>query len=332
MIDVLPQKLIFVHGKGGVGRTTFATALGMSFAARGERSLVVQWSLRDGIAPAFGFSPCNHEQVEVSPLLSVMNFDGDQALREYVVDYLGMPSLFHFVLQNRHVGRLVHGVPGIQELLFVGRLYWLVHLAEKSGRIPFQRIIVDSPATGHGLSLINLPKMVSTIGIAGPVVNECERVLAMLRDPHVTADAIVTLAEELVVEETLEFLPQLESVTGRRVSLVVLNRSVGHLISWSPEVPPWLQMACDGLHNPGLGDGLKAFYADVARRAHYESVIRERLAERMRVPLVVIPDAFFLSAQMGTSACFRLATESVGSFLSGRKPASNEESGYGSHI
>ena len=99
----LKQKLIFVTGKGGVGRTTVASALGLGFAEAGENTLIVQWSFRDFISPQWNRDPCGHKHVEIQKNLSVMNFDPSEAMKEYFVDHLNMKLLYNLVLQNKQV-------------------------------------------------------------------------------------------------------------------------------------------------------------------------------------------------------------------------------------
>lgn len=314
-MSVLDQKLIFVHGKGGTGRTTVAAGLGFAFAARGERVLVVQWALGDAIGPAIGMEPVGHRAVEVAPNFSTMNFDAEEALREYVVEYMGMPRLFHLVLENRQMRRLIRALPGLAELLFVGRLYYLVQLAARSGRRSWDRVIVDAPATGHGVSLVATPRMVKSIGFAGPLANESERVLELLNDRSLTADVVVTLPEELVVDETLELIPALQEASGRPVNLVVLNRSVSHLLGHHEAEPPWLGSACGLLSDRKNAPHLRAFWHDVNRRAVFEQGLRQRLGEGGLVPLATVQDFLFLSANLCPGVCFRFVSEVLDEFL-----------------
>jgi anion-transporting ArsA/GET3 family ATPase len=132
-------RVVFVLGKGGVGRSTVATALGSTLAGRGERVLVFEWALSEAIAPWFGIPPAGIEPVEVAPRLSVANFHLDDALRAFFVGHLGMGAFYRHVVHGRAVRRLVEAAPGIAEMMFLGHVCWLTTLAEKEASLRFDR-------------------------------------------------------------------------------------------------------------------------------------------------------------------------------------------------
>jgi anion-transporting ArsA/GET3 family ATPase len=228
-LDSLPlpeQKLLFVLGKGGVGRSTLAAALAAQFASQGENALIVQWSVHDAISPQFGApSKLSHQAQRLTDRVWTMSFDVDEAMREYFVGHLGLKLLHSLVIENRQVQRLLQAAPGVQELFFLGRLYWLVRLAEKERGWKFDRVIVDAPAMGHGVSLFKIAPAIAAMGIAGPLATECERVSELLYDQGTVGTVVVTTPEELPIEETIEFLPQITNELKRPPLFVMLNRS-----------------------------------------------------------------------------------------------------------
>ena len=293
----LSQKLIFVLGKGGVGRTSVSAALAWRFALSGEKVLVVQWALQDAIGPRFGLQPCQHRAVPLRPQLFLMNFSSDEAIREYFVDHLGMRVLYKLVVENRHVQRLIQAAPGIQELFFLGRLFWLVELAAQERGVSYDRIIVDAPATGHGFSLFSVAPTVASFGVAGPLAKECHRVAKLLADPAKCALLCVTLPEELPIEETLEFLPKLRGFMPRNPLSVCLNRSVAHAFG--------RQGAAGFMKRPTVAPFLNALETDGAR-ASCELVAsslekREGLEKRFLQKL----DEIASPLNLGATACFR---------------------------
>src|ERR1039458_2420776 len=96
-------RIVFVLGKGGVGRTTVSAALGLALAARGERVLVFEWTVADPIAPWFGLPPVGPQPAEVAPGLAVANYDLDEALRAYFVDHLRLRLFYRRIVHGRHV-------------------------------------------------------------------------------------------------------------------------------------------------------------------------------------------------------------------------------------
>ena len=111
-IKSLPP-LLFILGKGGVGRSTVAVAMASALARQGKKVLVVQWSLEDSISKWFGKPAAGHNESEVAKNLYVMNFSADQAIREYFVDHLKMKLIYKLVIENKHVQHLIQAAPGL---------------------------------------------------------------------------------------------------------------------------------------------------------------------------------------------------------------------------
>lgn len=225
LLNQISQKLLFIVGKGGVGRTTVSASLASYFAKKGEKVLVVQWSLKDSISPLYSLPQCSHKESSLPHGYKVMNFSASEAIREYFVDHLKMKLIYSMVIENRHVQRLIHAAPGVQELFFLGRLFWLVELAQKERGYYYDRVIVDSPATGHGVSLFGIAPAVASLGMTGPLATECERVTKLLMDKEKTGVLIVTLPEELPVEECYESIPKVTGQLQRPPLAIILNQS-----------------------------------------------------------------------------------------------------------
>ena len=272
-------RVLFVLGKGGTGRSSVAAALGSCFAARGENTLIVEWAFAEAIAPWFGKPPAGHQARAIAPNLSVMNFSLDETLREYFVGHLRLRLLHDFVIANRHVQRLIHAAPGIAELLFCGRLFWLTELARGEIGVDYRRIVVDAPATGHGEPLFGIPRTLAGFDAAGLLALERERVTRMFADPSVTGAVVVTLAEELALEETRELLPRLRRDLGRPEAALIVNRSVSRFFAGDPS-PRWLAGLGDTLSDdrpPDIGRtgcplrAVRMMYGELLRRRQREA-------------------------------------------------------------
>jgi len=264
MTDI--PRVLFVLGKGGTGRSSVAAALGSCFAARGENTLIVEWTFADPIGPWFGQPAAGHEARELMPRLSAMNFSLDETLREYFVGHLRLRLLHDLVIANRHMQRLIHAAPGIAELLFCGRIFWLTALARDEVGLDFQRIVVDAPATGHGAPLFAIPQTLAAFEAAGLLALERERVTRMFADPRSTGAVVVTLAEELAVDETMELMPRIHRDLGRPPLALLVNRSVGRFFSGEPE-PAWLRELAA---SPGDALALRTLYGEILGRKERE--------------------------------------------------------------
>jgi hypothetical protein len=257
-------RVLFVLGKGGVGRSTVSAALASMFAARGERSLVFEWTIAEPIAPWFGLPPAGLDPVEVQPGMLVMSYRLDQVLRQYFVDHLGLPRFYTHVVDGPYLRQLIEAAPGIGELMFMGHVWWLTTLAEKEAGLRVDHVIVDAPATGHGASLLHLPATLAAMKPTGLLATEVLRVVGMMRDPAVTGTVVVTLAEELAAEETMELVPRATHDLGRPPLFAIVNRTVSGSLGDTP--PAWLGALADQL-SPAAAEGLHVLAADVRGRA-----------------------------------------------------------------
>jgi anion-transporting ArsA/GET3 family ATPase len=271
---MLPR-IVFVLGKGGVGRSTVSTALGLALAKRGERVLVLEWTIAEAIAPWFDLPPAGVRPCEVSRRLSVANYDLDEALRAYFVDHLRIGFFYRHVVHGPMLRRLVDAAPGVAELLFLGQLWWLTTLAEKEAGLAFDRIVVDAPATGHGASLLDLSATLASMGASGMLGREIERVTRMMSDPTWTGSVVVAIPEELAIEETLELVPHVTRSLGRPPLAAIVNRSVLRLFGEEAS-PAWLAALTSRL-SPMARHGLTTLHADLRARSMHEVELRRGL-------------------------------------------------------
>jgi anion-transporting ArsA/GET3 family ATPase len=229
-------RIVFVFGKGGVGRSTVAAALGLACAARGERVLVLEWAIADPIGPWFGAAAAGPTPRPVAPRLAVANFTLDDALRAYFVDHLHLGIIYRSVIRARAVTRMLEIAPGLAEMFFLGELWWLTTLAEHERGLHFDRIIVDAPASGHGASLLDVPETLAAMPAGGLLALETNRVTSLMADPERAGSILVGLPEPLVVDETLELVPRLP----REPLALIVNRSaaaLGELPTRGPLAP-----------------------------------------------------------------------------------------------
>ncbi len=293
MSPVLPP-LLFVLGKGGVGRSTVAAALATRFAARGERTLIVQWAVADAISPWYGRPPAGHQAQEIAPRLSTMNYAPEETLREYFVEHLKLRLFYQVVVRNRQVRRMSRAAPGLEELLFLGRLFWLVGPMRDDLGWAWDRVVVDAPAMGHGVGLFAVPRAAEMLGLGGLLRDECARVGALVADPARAAALVVATAEELVVEETLELLPRLGAALGRPPRAAVINRSVARLGALPSRAEcAWLAPLVAAVP-PEARDGIARLYAALARRRAREDALADRLAA---LAPIAVDDALLVDAE-----------------------------------
>ncbi len=261
----------------------------------------MQWSLSDSISNIFSHVPIGHKEQRIQFCFSpekgqchfkTMNFDANEAMKEYFVDHLKMKLLYSIIIQNKHVQKLIQAAPGIAELFFLGRLFWLVELAQKERGVFYHRIIVDTPATGHGVSLFGITKAVANLGMTGPLALECERVTKLLSNEQKTAAFLVTLPEELPSEECMESIPIIKQKLGYNPLFLIVNQSV--LPSLYPNLENYLQESwfknlLHSFHSESAKNSLTSLMASIMKRNVYEKKL-EQFAQLEKMKLLSIPD------------------------------------------
>jgi Mrp family chromosome partitioning ATPase len=318
----ITQDLIFVMGKGGTGRTTIAASLGMHFASRGERVLIVQWALRDSISRLFGLRDATHETRSLGHNLSAMNFSFEKALEEYFVSHLKMRSVFDLVIRNSHVQKIVRAAPGIQELFFLGRLFWLTELAEAERGWRYDRVIVDAPASGHGVPLFHLPRTVASFGIAGPIASESERVAQLIEDERRVGVVLVATPEELAVHEMLETASLLKSSLGRAPLFGVVNRCIDPTLFSGCHKgvnPLWWDDAVSLLQRKNSVPLLNDIREALCRRHDYELHVTQEL-ESPGLKFLRVPDAHFRNANITGKGVIAFGASIFDEFFAGEIP------------
>jgi len=214
------QQLVVVTGKGGTGKSTVAAALGRLLAARGRRVLLLELDPRENLHHLLAVPPSGGEIVAASPRLRLENVQPLRVVEALVRERLKVQVLVRRVLASPIFQHFVEGGPGFKELAI------LVHAlgqVRREGEGGSDVVVLDAPATGHGVSLLLAPVLVAEAIPHGPVGRLAHEVAALVSDPARCGVVIVTSAEEMPVQESLELIAQLDAALGRTPETVVVN-------------------------------------------------------------------------------------------------------------
>lgn len=212
------RRLIVVLGKGGVGKSTLTATLARLAGSWGGRTLALEIDPRESLHQLFDAEPSGGELVVVTPELSLQNLKPRQVVDEIVHERVRFGFLADRVLKSPVYQQFASGMPGLKELAT------LEHARRNTAPGgPFRRVVLDSPATGHGISLLAAPALIAGAIRQGPVAEAAQNLAALVDDPAETAVVVVTAAEEMAVEESLELVATLERERRRGPELVVVN-------------------------------------------------------------------------------------------------------------
>jgi anion-transporting ArsA/GET3 family ATPase len=199
----LDRRLILVVGKGGVGRSTVAAAIAGKCAAQGRRTLLYETNANDRLGPYFGRPPVGEALAQLAPDLWAINATPASALAEYGMMILRWKSVYEMVFENRVSKAFLRAIPGLDDYALLGKA-WYHTTEEKRGAPVWDTVVFDMPASGHSVAMLRVPWVIVDTVPEGPLTRDARTVKAMLCDPARTSTVLVTLAEEMPVNEAIE--------------------------------------------------------------------------------------------------------------------------------
>lgn len=220
---ILQRRFVLVTGKGGVGKSTVTAVLAKLSARAGRRTLVCELNTRERIPGLFGQAPVGGEVTRIADNLWSVNIQPAMAMEEYALMKLRFRTLYRLVFENPVVRGMVGVIPGVHHLLMLGKAFNHEREVEADGRPSWDTILVDAPATGHGLTFFQLPRIIRDAVPAGNLHREAADMWALLTDPRRTAVHLVTLPEELPVRETVELHHRLARDLGMPLGCLFVN-------------------------------------------------------------------------------------------------------------
>ena len=295
-VDLLDRKLIFVTGKGGVGKTTVAAALASLAADRGKKTLLCEVDAKGNLADFYETGPTRFEEREIAPRLWAMSMDTEASLRQYLALQLKLPLVARVGPLAKMFDFVASAAPGVKEIVTVGKLCWEVRERH------YDVVIVDAAASGHIVSQLAAPQAINELVQVGLVRQQTGWMLDILGDPLQTGLVIVAIPAEMPVNETLELRDRVAAETNVELAAVVVNRVLPELFSRGEEE------IFDRLEAPGPAAHLDAALGGPARplldaarltvtmrRSRTEHLERLRAAVDGSVPMLYVPYLFFRS-------------------------------------
>ncbi len=302
--DFLDKRLLFVTGKGGVGKTTVSMALGIRAAMEGKRTIVCEVSATENASRLFAQSEVGFHEVELANDLWAISIDPDESMREYVLLQLKVKAMRDLLFRSRMFTYLAAATPGLNELVTIGKIWELAQLDRKvkHGR-KYDLVIVDAPATGHGISFLQTPRTFASIARVGPIHSQALQLEAMITDHDQTGTVIVSLPEEMPVNETARLESELTADIGIAIDRVVMNGLYPKTFSKADVKKIRRLKKSDDAEVRAAARAA----ASQATRATAQGEQLARLEEMVRAPVSTLPYVF--KPELDLKAARRLAEE-----------------------
>ena len=221
--NLLDPRVLIVTGKGGVGKSTAAAALAVAGARSGRRTCLVEVEGRQTMPSLFDTGTWTFSEREFRPNLWGLAIDPEASLREYLDMFYGAKRLSRLVTNNSAVEFATTAAPGIKDVLLVGKVKEMERRRQPDGRFTYDLIVVDAPPTGRIVNFLRAPDATTELVNVGPIRQQAQSLIDMLTNPKRTNIVLVTLLEEMPVQETAE---SISALTDLDVTLgpVIVNR------------------------------------------------------------------------------------------------------------
>ncbi|MGZ8666228.1 MAG: ArsA family ATPase [Solirubrobacterales bacterium] len=288
--DLLDKRVVFVTGKGGVGKSTVALALGLRAAAAGKRTIVCEVSSQEHASRVFKRAQVGFHEVQMEENLWSISIDPDESMREYVLLQLKVRAMRDILFRSRIFTYLTAATPGLKELVTIGKIW---ELAQPDRRVKqgrrYDLVVVDAPATGHGIGFLETPRTFANIARVGPVHSQALELDRLITDQAHTGTAIVSLPEEMPVNESAVLERVLREEVGIAVDRVYMNALYPERFSKADAERLTALGAAPG--DGAVRDAARAAVSEF-RRARSQRSQLARLRRRTATPVKTLPFVF----------------------------------------
>jgi hypothetical protein len=302
--DLMDKRLVIVTGKGGVGKSTVALAIALAAAERGKRTILAEVAAQEQLSRVFHRAEVGFHEVEMADNLWGISIDPDESMKEYLLIQLRVKAMRDLLVNSRIFGYLAAATPGLRELVTFGKVWELAQPERKvkGGRV-YDLVVVDAPATGHGVGFLQTPRTFAGIARVGPIRSQAETLDRFITSHRKMGVALVALPEEMAVNESATLERTLTEQVGASVDRIFLNALYPERFS-ADDVARVEPIATRG--NGAVRAACRAAVSQ-SRRAATQREQLARLVELSAAPVTTLP--FLFEPQLGLDQVRALAGE-----------------------
>lgn len=291
IMSLLDRRFLFVVGKGGVGKTITSAAIALAAAERGKRVLIAMCNSKDRLSHLLDVPPIGPQVTRVLPNIDAVNMEPGAALEEYGLMVLKVRALYKVIFENRFVAAFLRGTPGLEAWAMLGKAQHHALETDSSGRPRYDLVVLDAPATGHGLDLLRVPKVIIDVAPPGLLRREAEKAWELFSDPARSGVCLVTLPEDMPTNETIELHDKVTRELGLPVAALMINRVLSRLFNDDELV------AIDALDPQAFASGDLSGMINATRGRAIRQATQAESIERLtslRLPTMELPNLLAL--------------------------------------
>jgi anion-transporting ArsA/GET3 family ATPase len=229
MNDSKPSRLYIFTGKGGVGKTTLSKSF-VKYLSEHDHEVAYVTFKNQSISE-------NHSSTNEDVVSGIreIHLDLEDCAKGYIEKKLNSKMIASWVVKTPFFRALINMVPGFNYLIYLGKILEMGH------ENPRLILVLDAPASGHALTMIESTSNFQQIFESGIIFEDTSKMLSRLNDPEYTKIHIISLPSTMSWQEAIELKTGIQVRTPVVTDITINNCLYPLLKNHLTELPPALK-------------------------------------------------------------------------------------------